>query len=159
MLAMLVSCESLRMGSSSSAPPSGAAPENGDQVYEEVNYYYDFDDVLVPKELEYDDAKSYIFETLQFRTGKLMFEGKVDALSVVDFFLNNMAKDNWRKNSSMKAGTSIIIFEKPNKSCLIKVTDVSSRTTEVEILVVELKQKRNEPANGTTTVREENLAK
>ena len=159
MLSMLVSCESLHVGGSSTTPAPGTTPENTEQNYEQVNYYYDFDDVLVPKELEYDDSKSYVFETMQFRTGKLNFEGNVDALSVVDFFVNNMAKDNWRKNSSMKADTSVIIFEKPNKSCLIKVVDASSRSTEVEILVVELKQKGNEMIRNAPAMHEENLAK
>jgi hypothetical protein len=159
MLSMLVSCESLRMGGSSSAPPPGSGTEGGEQAYEEVNYYYDFDDVLVPKDLKYDDSKSYVFETMQFRTGKLVFDGHVDALSVVDFFVNNMAKDNWRKNSSMKSDTSVIIFEKPNKSCMIKVVDASLSSTEVEIMVVELKQHGNDMIRSAPAVQEQDLAK
>ena len=58
--------------------------------------YYDFGDVLIPRELNLNAKSSFIYQTSGFITGVLVFESKVERLSLIDFFSNNMAKDNWR---------------------------------------------------------------
>ncbi len=123
-------------GAAMPAPPGG---QSNTEAYEELNYYYDFDDVLVPKELKLDAGDSFVFETPQFKTGILKFNGRVDSFSLVDYFNTNLAKDGWKKHSSYKAKKSILVYEKPNKSCFISVLDESFSNTKVEVLVVEMK--------------------
>jgi hypothetical protein len=132
--ALLTGCSGAGLGGSSTN--ATATPTGGDE-YQQVHFYYDFEDILIPQELELDRDSSYVLETQQFKTGILVFNGSVDHISLVDFFITNMAKDNWRKYSSLKAEKSILTFEKPNKSCIITVYDESFTNTRVDIHVVE----------------------
>jgi hypothetical protein len=104
-------------------PPASQAVNPDD-----VDSYYDFDDVLVPKEMEIDDKKSLIFESPNLKAGMMYFEGRVDAVSLFDFFANSMPKDGWHTTSSFKYGRYIIGFEKTNKDCIISISDGSFKT-------------------------------
>ena len=95
---------------------------------DEVDSYYDFDDILVPKEMAIDDKKSLIFESPNLKAGMMFFEGRVDSVSLFDFFANSMPKDGWRTTSSFKYGRYIIGFEKLNKDCIVSITDGSFKT-------------------------------
>lgn len=140
LLALLaVSCARQPAGETGAAMAAPASQQSSPEAYEELNYYYDFEDVLVPKELKLDAGDSFVFETPQFKTGILKFNGRVDSFSLVDYFNTNLAKDGWNKHSSYKAKKSILVYEKPNKSCFISVLDESFSNTKVEILVVEMK--------------------
>ena len=101
-----------------------------------VGRYYFFDDVLVPRELDYNADESFIYETPQFKTGSMLFsKWWLDAPSVIDFFVYHMEKDNWKLVNSFKGKESILNFAKPEKTCTIKVTEKWYGTTEVEIRV------------------------
>ena len=125
----------------SQTPPQAAnQAQGGDQQYEQLDVYFEFDDVLVPRELSYDQDESFFFETPRHRVGNLTFDGRVDNFSLVDFFIANMTKDGWNKLASYKAKKSTLTFEKPGKSCQISVLDESFTNTRVEILVVESRE-------------------
>jgi len=129
-------------GLQSKGNPVTSGPDvdaDGARQYEELNFYYDFEDVLVPRELKLDPNDSFVFETPQFKTGILKFNGRVDSFSLVDYFNTNLAKDGWKKHSSYKAKKSILVYDKQGKSCFISVLDESFSNTRVEILVVEMK--------------------
>jgi len=96
--------------------------------------YYDFDDVLVPLELKVDKAKSFVYHAPDFKAGILSLSGRVEIDSVIRFFENNMAKDNWRLLSAFKSPRTIMFFNKPNRSCIINITERQFKT-EVEIWV------------------------
>ena len=57
--------------------------------------YYDFGDVLVPKELKVDKKSSFIYQTDGFSAGVLVLKGRIESSSLISFFENNMTKDNW----------------------------------------------------------------
>jgi hypothetical protein len=96
--------------------------------------YYDFEDVLVPSELKVDREKSFVHHAPDFRAGVLVLTGRVEINSLVRFFENNMAKDNWRLESSFRSPRTMMIFEKPNRNCIINITG-KQFNTEVEIWV------------------------
>ncbi|MDY6988736.1 MAG: hypothetical protein SWQ30_11850 [Thermodesulfobacteriota bacterium] len=96
--------------------------------------YYDFDDVLVPLELKVDKKKSFVYHAPDFKAGILSLSGGVEIDSVIRFFENNMAKDNWRLLSAFKSPRTIMFFNKPNRSCIINITERQFKT-EVEIWV------------------------
>ena len=123
-----------------SSPQAAGQAQGGGQEYEQLDTYFEFDDVLVPRELEYAQDESFFFETPRHRVGNLVFDGRVDNFSLVDFFIANMTKDGWNKLASYKAKKSTLIFEKPGKSCKISVLDESFTNTRVEILVVESRE-------------------
>ncbi len=107
-----------------------------EQSYENPNYYYDFDDVLIPRELTPVDDEKYVFADSRFHAGFRIFEGRVVAEDLYNFFVNNMAKDNWKQTFSLKTARSVLVFEKPNKSCTITIED-GFRTT-VTVFAIEL---------------------
>jgi len=81
--------------------------------------YYDFGDVLVPKELDLIKKDSFVY----LSSGVLSLKGRVDINSLITFFENNMAKDNWRMLSSFRSPKTIILFQKENRWCIINIKE------------------------------------
>lgn len=135
MMLALAACTAKSGGSNGSAS-SGSAGSDG--KYEEVHYYYDFDDILIHKDLKYDIKDSTVLESDSFKVGFQVFTGRIEALSLVNFFVENMAKDGWKNIYSLKGKSSELIFEKPGKRCTIKVKD-EAFDTRVEIQAVEIR--------------------
>jgi hypothetical protein len=96
--------------------------------------YQDFEDVLIPSEMDPDYKNSFVFETPGFKTGILRYEGRVDAVSLINYFESNMPRDGWKLRSKMKYGRSILIFEKPNRDCIINISDETFSTV-LEVMV------------------------
>lgn len=96
--------------------------------------YYDFGDVLVPLELKVDKKKSFVYHAPGFTAGILALSGSVDVDSLIRFFENNMAKDNWKLVSSFKSPRTMLFFVKPNRNCIINITEGSFHSN-VEIWV------------------------
>lgn len=93
-----------------------------------TTFYQDFDDILVPKEMELQPGSSFIFETPQVKAGVLVFKGRVDAVSLATFFENNMLKDGWTRSSSFKYQRAIMVFTKPDRDCIINIIEQSFST-------------------------------
>jgi len=89
------------------------------------NQYYDFPDVLIPGELKVKPKLSSIYRTPGFIAGLLVFQGRYDGTSLGAFFENNMAKDNWIVKASIKFNPMILIFEKENRVCVIRIEERS----------------------------------
>ncbi len=96
--------------------------------------YYDFGDVLIPLELEVEKDSSFIYHAPGFTAGVLVLSGRVEASSMIRFFENNMAKDNWKLVSSFKSPRTIMFFNKTNRICIINITE-KRFSSEVEIWV------------------------
>ena len=120
---------------SADADPAGATQAS----QQEPDYYYDFDDILIPKEISYIDDDSYKLDNAKFRAAIMKFKGRVEIMELVQYFVNNMAKDNWTLLSNNKTGAlSVLSFEKFNKSCVIQVDDTFG-SAKITIFAVELK--------------------
>jgi hypothetical protein len=77
--------------------PSSPAPPPETTSSRSVGKYYYIDDVLIPTDLEYDQKKSYVYETPQFKAGALYFtKWRVDMNSLFDFFLVHMEREGWK---------------------------------------------------------------
>jgi hypothetical protein len=85
--------------------------------------YYDFEDVLVPRELELKAKSSFVYHTSGFTAGVLVFKSKVERNSLILFFENNLTKDNWQAVSSFKSPRTLLLFQKENRWCVINITD------------------------------------
>jgi hypothetical protein len=113
------------------------------EVSKYLTKYYHFDDVLVPGELKYKQNRSFIYETPRFKAGILVFsKWWLDVGSLIDFFTYHMEKDNWKLVNSFKGKESILNFSKPDKTCTIKMAEKWYGTTEVEIRVGPLGEKK-----------------
>ena len=99
-----------------------------------VPLYYDFGDVLVPSELKVDKDASFVFRTPGFSAGVMALKGRVEINSLIDFFYNNMNKDNWKLVSYFKSRRTIMLFNKENRWCVINITE-GDFTTYTEIWV------------------------
>ena len=96
--------------------------------------YYDFGDVLVPKELKVDKKSSFIYQTSGFSAGVLVLKGRIETSSLISFFETNMAKDNWNIISSFKSERTMLLFQKTHRWCVMNITDETFNTY-VEIWV------------------------
>ncbi len=123
------------------------------ESYEEFVPYTEFDDIAVPNELSRVPERTFIYENSDFKTGMIVMKGRVENQSLIDFFVNQMGKDNWTKESSIMSTVSTLVFKKPYKSCMIRITD-GTYNTEVEIYAVELKAEALRDSGG---VQEQNI--
>jgi hypothetical protein len=105
--------------------------------------YYDFQDVLIPRELKVDQKASFIYNTAGFSAGVLVLKGRVELGSLISFFEKNMAKDNWLLISSFKSSRTIMLFQKQNRWCVINITEGISTRTEIWVAPT-----LNEPMGG-----------
>jgi hypothetical protein len=96
--------------------------------------YYDFSDVLIPAELAFQKNLSFVMQTPGMTAGVLSFKGRVDQGSLIAFFQNSMARDNWRAVSLFKSPRTMMVFKKANRLCVINITD-GNYTTTVEVWV------------------------
>ena len=122
-------------------PVTGPAPA-GTAEGTEVGRVY-LDDVRVPSELEYDADESMVYEAAKFKAGVLRFsKWRIDTQSVVNFFMFNMPNDKWTFVNSFKGKEAYLSFSKPDKTCIIRITETWTGMTKVEIAVGPLGEKK-----------------
>jgi hypothetical protein len=122
--------------------PAGGGTGEAKAEGEGMGRYF-LDDVLVPSELSYKPDKSFVYETPNFKAGILIFsKWRLDVDSLIDFFTYHMEKDNWKLLNSFKGKESILNFSKPDKTCTIKITEKWTGTTQAEIRVGPLGEKK-----------------
>lgn len=131
---MFAACTTTGSSTSSSGTSSSSSAN-----YQEPDKYFDFDDILIPNAIDYKADDSYKLDNAKFRASIMKFTGRVEVPELIQYFLNNMAKDNWTLISNNKANTlHVLTFEKFNKSCVIQVDD-SFATAKTTIFAVEVK--------------------
>lgn len=131
---VMTACSQMNFGGSGSNDPQ--AQQQPTEVAESTpsDYYYDFEDILVPRELTLSSPDSFIIETPQSKAGVMVFTGRVEMSSLTTFFVNNMTKDHWVMRSAFKSNRTILIFDKEDRYSVINITDGKLKTT-VEIWV------------------------
>jgi hypothetical protein len=110
----LAGCASTPWSSNSSSGTAGG----GSQMRPTA---YDFADVMIPNELELVSGSSYVFQGPKTKAGLLVFKGRVETKSVVDFFQTSMPRENWKFKGGFRYKRSVLVFEKPEKICLINI--------------------------------------
>lgn len=124
----LCSCDSVKHALGIGEPPPPPAAR-----------YYDFPDVLIPPELELDTKGSVVYETGGAKAGVLLFSGRVEVESLVEFFRRSMQKDGWNLISSVRFNRILLNFTKSDRACQILIWE-KPLTTEVEIHLLPLKR-------------------
>jgi translation initiation factor IF-2 len=128
MIISIAGCSSLTKKDNKATAPSAKSSSGVPAMY------YDFGDVLVPKELKVDKKSSFIYQTEGFSAGVLVLKGRIETSSLISFFENNMAKDNWQSISTFKSERTMLLFQKAHRWCVINITDQTFNTY-VEIWV------------------------
>lgn len=124
-------------GCSMGKQPYGAETESSGQgaaQTEPVGRYYDFDDIQVPAKLKLDKERSILFKVGSFKAGVLVLENNLEVESLINFFMDSMAKDNWVLKSSFKYPQVALFFAKKGKTCVINIKE-RTFSTEVAIWV------------------------
>ncbi len=86
--------------------------------------YYDFDDILVPRDMKIDDSSTVVVSTPGHTSGIITLKGRINKDSLLKFFNNNMQKDNWNIISQIRSPTStILIFQKASRWAVITLRD------------------------------------
>jgi len=124
----------LLVAACSSTPQTTDGSEAKGKDDKKAPLYYDFGDVLIPSELDLDVNSSFVYHTSGFTAGILAFKSKAELGSMVAFFENNMAKDNWQSVGAFKSPRTLLLFQKENRWCVINITD-NRWDTQVEIWV------------------------
>lgn len=123
-LGLLAGCSLFKSDSDTAATASGDRPRQG-----ALGRYYDFDDIQVPVQLKLDKEQSTIFRVGSFKAGVLVFSDNVELESLINFFIESMAKDNWSLKGSFKYPKAALFFAKPGKTCVIQITEGWMKTT------------------------------
>jgi len=100
----------------SSPPPSDIPPPHRPQ-------YLDFPDIPVPTELSLRPKDSYVFQSGQIKMGFITLRGRVDANSLMNFFIATLPRDGWKLKGQFRYNRALLIFEKPEKSCVMLIKE------------------------------------
>lgn len=141
---VLIGCSTTVKERQPGQPIAGATGTTGETKAEGegMGRYY-LDDVRVPSELNYKPDKSFIYETPRFKAGVLHFtKWLLDVPSLIDYFIYNMEKDNWKMINIFKGKESFLNFSKPDKTCTVRIKEKWTGTTIVEIQVGPLGEKK-----------------
>lgn len=86
--------------------------------------YYDFDDILVPRDMKIDNSSTVVVSTPGHTSGIITLKGRIDKDSLLKFFNSNMQKDNWSIISQIRSPTAtILIFQKVSRWAVISLRD------------------------------------
>lgn len=83
----------------------------------------EFDDVLIPREMDIDKSSSAIYRREGMSAGLLRLAGRIETTSLMRYFQNNMANEGWRMISQFRSPQSLMLFQKGNRMAVIAIED------------------------------------
>jgi len=101
----------------------------------QASFFYDFNDIRVPEEMEIQTDKSSITPTDGGKYGVMKFRGRAEPISLFDFFYNTMPKDGWSMVTYQKYQRYQLVFTKDNRVCVITIEESAIYYTNLEIKV------------------------
>lgn len=129
MLLLILSVSGCSLFNSSKTSDTESASPDQPKTRETTAMYFDFDDVLVPMELEVVKDRTVVITTPGYTSGIITLKGRVDRSSLFNFFNVNMQKDNWSIVSQIKSpGITIMVFQKTARTSVITIRDEQINT-------------------------------
>ncbi len=119
----------------STSPGAGSSTQPATTTAAVTPSFYDFPDIPIPSELSLVTKESTVFQGGAVKGGMLTFKGRVEPSSVVNFFMVALARENWKHRGDIRYRKSVLLFEKPDRFCIISIRE-SSYYTYVELYVV-----------------------
>jgi len=102
-----------------------AKPETAPKRLPDVR---EFDDVLIPREMDIDKDSSAIYRREGMSAGLLRLSGRIEMSSLMRYFQNNMANEGWRPISQFRSPHSLMLFQKGNRMAVIAIEDAEFQT-------------------------------
>lgn len=97
-----------------------AKPESAQKRLPDVR---EFDDLLIPREMDIHKESSAIYRREGMSAGLLRLAGRVETNSLMRYFQNNMTNEGWRLVSQFRSPQSLMIFQKGNRMAVIAIED------------------------------------
>jgi len=105
-----------------SCTPAGSGYSSG--ASGTANYYYgDFDDVPIPREMKPEKAATVLHTASGVKVGTQSFAGGVEIISLNRAMTGYLNHEGWTLISSLRGQNSILVFEKPERLCVIHSFD------------------------------------
>lgn len=95
----------------------------------------DLQDIELPTELEWDRARSMTIKTESFNGGIWNYAGRVDPLSLKDYIISAMHNNKWKLVGESTARDILLAFVKPNKTCMMVISDTKFGKTQLTLYV------------------------
>lgn len=92
-----------------------------------------FNDIELPSDLKFNQKKSRSVQTDSFRGGVLYYNGRVEVESLKNFIIGSMKRNQWKLLSEMSYGNTLLAFVKPNKTCMVSITESFGRFGDTEV--------------------------
>jgi hypothetical protein len=136
LLGFLLGCGSVLQEQKKESSSTPTAPPVGKKLDRPEGRYYDFEDIQVPVELKMDARNSKVFQSPNLVAGVLVLDGYVEVKSLVSFFKDSMARDNWQiKGNFRLPPKTVLLFEKKNKRGVMFIEE-SMFNTHVEVWLI-----------------------
>ncbi len=135
-LAVLSLAMLLLAGGCTTGPLSQSTVEPGASSLPPVSGFADdIQDIVLPTELEWDRTKSMTIKTESFRGGVWHYAGKVDVISLKDFMTTSMQDNKWKLVGEAASKNIMLAFVKPNKTCMMVISEGQFYKTELTLYV------------------------
>lgn len=99
------------------------------------NFADDIKDITLPSELEWDRKNSMVIKTESFRGGIFTYKGKAEIMSLKDYLVASMQDNKWRLVGETASKDIMLAFVKPNKTCMMVISDGVFGKTELKLYV------------------------
>ena len=87
-------------------------------------FFADFSDIPIPNDMsEVSDETVISYAPSGVKCGVQRFRGRVEVNSLLNAMRNNMAGQGWTLRSFLRAPSSLLIFEKPDRVATLYITD------------------------------------
>ncbi len=95
----------------------------------------DIKDINLPPELEWNRKNSMSIKTESFRGGIFNYRGRAEVMSLKDFMIASMQDNKWKLAGETTSKDIMLAFVKPNKTCMMVITDGVLGKTELTLYV------------------------
>ena len=99
------------------------------------NFADDIKDITLPTELTWDRKDSMVIKTESFRGGIFSYKGKAEIMSLKDYMVASMKDNKWRLVDETASKNIMLAFVKPNKTCMIVISEGMFSKTELKLYV------------------------
>lgn len=123
----------LSAGCASNKNPLGGGDSAG--MPQLTNFADDIKDITLPTELTWDRKGSMVIKTESFRGGIFTYKGRAEVMSLKDYMIASMQDNKWRLVGETASKDIMLAFLKPNKTCIMVISEGVLGKTELKLHV------------------------